>query len=285
MDSNKNLTGVILYNITRYNGESIEILYTALNKDKALEYFMNSICNNMYEEDQNIDIDMGCEGWQETVEQIMDTDWSDNKYQLIESIIEEEVVNFRGLFDSSDNIIKAEKNIANYGEDPVWKNVELFDQMWFAKPSESTIRDILTIKNSHQELRDAILSTAEYYILFIPNRSADGNMSNKIYFSKEQALNGVCKYYREQYENEIAYYSTWTKEQFQKEANDEGSTIEYDTFDKLQKWLQKDPSILKDILSFFNDMCVELDCGIVFGRNEYFNDDDAYELIKLTVDV
>jgi len=120
-----NLKGIKLYNITRYNGESVEILYTTLNEDDALQYFLKQICNNPNEEGQEVDIVVGNKGWQEEVLCVMDTDFGDNRYQLIESVIEEDITDLTGQDFGLDNpeIIKAEKNIAKDDKYPIWGNV------------------------------------------------------------------------------------------------------------------------------------------------------------------
>ena len=121
----------------------------------------------------------------------------------------------------------------------------------------------------------------QFYVVFIPHRKIDGKLVEKINFSHDGCLNTVTKHYRNLYEHEIVYYSKWTKEKWIRMGNDEGCTVEPDSYEIFKKWVKYDPKTLEDIIKFYNDLSEELDiCGWGLQLN-YSNINDTYEIVKL----
>lgn len=118
-----------------------------------------------------------------------------------------------------------------------------------------------------------------YYVTFIPHRDQEGHLQEKIYFSKDEAIKGITKHYRNLYENEISYYLKIPKSEMIKMGNEKGCTIEPETYEKLMNWIERNPVLLNDILEFYSDMGEELDAGIYYLVNDRIS--DAYEIVRL----
>ncbi len=121
----------------------------------------------------------------------------------------------------------------------------------------------------------------KYYIAFIPNRHLDGSgeLIEKIYFSYDDALNGVTKHYRDLYESEIEYCLKIPKSKFISMCNDEDCTFEPTTYKKFIKWVDHDPKSLEDIFEFYSDMNEELDMLWRLNYDSVLT--DAFEIVSL----
>jgi len=117
----------------------------------------------------------------------------------------------------------------------------------------------------------------QYYVIFVPHRSLDGELKENIYFSRDDALKGVAKHYRKLFECEVKYWSKIPEDEFIKMGNDEGCTIEPITYKNFKKWVDRDPKTLESLFEFCSEMHEELDmlCDYTDDLNY------AYEIVEL----